>query len=95
MKTLEVKDPNEEKRYRINWAKQLTALGSDTITGTPTWIYQSGITGGSESNDDTTTTTFLSGGTHGTDYTITCRIDTAGGERLEASIVIPVRDSDK
>lgn len=97
-----VKDPNEVKRYEIDWNTGpngqpgiLQSLGNDTITGTPLWIYQTGITGSNESNTTTTTRTTLSGGTHGTDYTITCRITTVAGETLEQSFIVPVKDKDK
>ena len=100
--TLAVKDPKEVKRYRIDWNNGplgspgiLASLGSDTITGTPTWVVPNGITKDSQVNDTTTTTVTLSSGTHGTDYTLTCRITTVGGETLEQAIVIPVRDKDK
>jgi len=99
---LATKDPNEIKRYEINWNAGphgqpgiLQSLGNDTITGTPTWIYPAGITGASESNTTTTTRTLLSGGTHGNDYTITCRITTLGGETLEQAFTVPVREKDK
>jgi hypothetical protein len=37
-------------------------------------------------------TTWLSGGVAGTDYTITCRIVTAGARTLERSVMLFVKD---
>lgn len=92
---LATKDPNEVKRYRVDWTRMLESLDSDTISGAATWVYPSGITGGSETQDSYTTTTKLSGGTHGNDYTITVRITTTNGETLEQSFTVPVKDKDK
>jgi hypothetical protein len=96
-KRLDSKDPTEVVPYGINWNLGENGapglLGADTITGLPTWTVQTGITKDSQSNDATTTTVILSGGTAGTDYTLTCLIDTALGYKHERSIIVPVVDS--
>jgi hypothetical protein len=69
------KDPDAVLDYQIDWS---TWLGSDTIS-TSAWTVQSGLTKGSDSKTDTTTTVWLSGGTAGQTYRVTNRIVTAGG----------------
>ena len=51
-----VKDPSAVLDYVINWS---TWLGSDTITGTPTWTVPTGITKDSQSNSTTAATIWL------------------------------------
>ena len=66
------KDPDAVLSYTRKWNKY---LGSDTIA-TSVWIVDSGITKDSDSNDSTSTTIKLSGGTAGNKYTVTNRITT-------------------
>ena len=54
-----VKDPDEVLDYSIDWS---TWLDSDTISSS-SWTVESGITKDSDSNDTTSTTIWLSGGT--------------------------------
>ena len=85
------KDPNEVLDYQINWTQR---LDGDTITGTPTWTVPAGITKDSQSNTDTETTVWLSGGTASETYTITCVIVTTGGRTMETSVFISVVNSE-
>jgi len=66
-------------------------LGTDTIASavvtTPT-----GLTEASETNTTTKVTVWLSGGTVGQSYTVTCRITTVAGRVDERSLLIRVRD---
>ena len=64
-------------------------LDGDTIS-TSTWEADSGITIGSDSNDTTTATVWLSGGTSGDTYIVTNRIVTAGGRTKEAYMKVQV-----
>ena len=81
------KDPSAVLDYTIDWS---TWLGSDTIS-TSSWTVESGITKDSDNNTTTTATIWLSGGTAGTDYTVTNTIVTAGGRTDQRSLLIAVR----
>lgn len=83
------KDPNSTLDYAIDWSRW---LGTDTIA-TVAWTLQSGITQASASNDTTTATIWLSGGTAGEDYLVTARITTSAGRQLDTSMLIKVRQS--
>lgn len=83
-----LKDPDEVLDYKFDWS---TWLGSDTIQSI-TLIVPSGITKDSDTNDTTSATIWLSGGTSGNDYKITNRIVTAGGRTAERAITIRVSD---
>ena len=67
------KDPDAVLDYSIDWSDWLT--GSEVIT-VSTWTVPSGITKDSDSNDDTQTVIWLSGGTAGNSYTIVNHIET-------------------
>lgn len=82
------KDPSAVLDYGIDWSAW---LGTDTIVAS-TWTVQAGITKGNTSFSATRTLVWLSGGTDGTDYTLTNRIVTAGGRTEERSLIIAVRN---
>lgn len=84
------KDPSEALDYMFDWA---SPLGTDTITGTPTWIiYPSGEltqpTGAT--NTTTTSTIWVGAGRINVTYVITCRIVTSGGRTFEQSAKLSV-----
>lgn len=84
------KDPAEKLDYQFDWAAY---LGSDTITGTPTWTSSpSGLTHVATSNTTTTTTIRLSGGVVGQEYIVTCHIVTVSGQEAERSFRLKVVD---
>lgn len=87
MKTWPAKDPDEELDYEIDWSPR---VGTDAIA-TSTWIVPTGITSADGSNDDTTTTIWLSGGTVGTTYTLTNRIVTDAGRTMDQSVKIKIK----
>ena len=84
------KDPDAVLDYTIDWDAD-DWLGSDTITGTPTWTVPAGLTLASQSSTTTTATAWISGGTVNTDYDVACKIVTAGGRTDERTIRIQVR----
>lgn len=84
------KDPDATLDYTVDWDGD-DWLGSDTITGTPTWTLPSGVTLASQSNTTTTATAFISGGTANVDYDVACKIVTAGGRTDERTIRLQVR----
>jgi hypothetical protein len=85
------KDPSETADYYIDWTD---ALAGDTITGTPTWSTQGGLTqepSPAPGTTGATTYVWLSGGISGVDYTVECTIETTGGRTFQAHILIQVR----
>lgn len=82
------KDPDEVLDYQIDWSAR---LGDDTIASSA-WETPDGITQDSDSNDDTTTTIWLSGGSAGESYTFTNRIVTDGGRTMDQSVKLKVKE---
>lgn len=64
--------------YQIDYSAWLTSSGGDTIA-TSVWVVPSDLVKDSDTNDATTTTVVLSGGTAGTTYKIENTVTTAGG----------------
>ncbi|HJQ58207.1 MAG TPA: hypothetical protein VJ890_14970 [Vineibacter sp.] len=95
------KDPDEDLDYEIDWTDRLRSLpaaANDTISGTPSWsVSGSGLaigTGGkAPTATETSTKVWLSGGTAGQVYDVTCRITTTGGRTMELTYKLLVRSS--
>lgn len=81
-----VKDPDEVLDYTRVWD-----LDGDTIA-TSTFLVPTGLTKDSETNDATTATVWLSGGTAFRTYIVTNRITTTGGRTFDRSWIIFVRE---
>jgi hypothetical protein len=82
------KDPEELLDYGVDWTKP---LAGDLITGSA-WAVPDGIVdAGNQSFDDTTTTIWLSGGTHGETYELINTINTAGGRIRELTCKLRCR----
>lgn len=84
-----LKDPGDRVDYLIDYADW---LDGDAITGTPAWTLPAGITQYAASNTTTDATIWLSGGTHGQDYTVTNIITTTGGRIKQQSFTVQVRN---
>lgn len=88
------KDPDAKLDYALDWGAKWLPAG-DTITAA-TWTVPEGLT--QETNpapsitDGKITTVWLSGGTAGQDYTVTCRVTTAQGRTDDRSLNIEVRN---
>ena len=82
------KDPSAILDYSIDWSLW---LDGDTIQSS-SWTVPQGLTKASETNNSTTATVWLSGGTVDQTYTVTNRITTANGRTDERSILIKVED---
>jgi hypothetical protein len=82
------KDPDAVLDYTVDWS---TWLGADTIS-TSTWTVPTGITEDSETEDTTTTTIWLSGGTVGAQYELVNEIVTAAGRTENRTITIRVNE---
>jgi hypothetical protein len=83
------KDPSAVLDWNFNWTNWLAS--AETIS-TATVTVGSGLTKDSQSNTTTTVTVWLSGGTLGTTYEVTCRITTNQGRTDERTIGIRVTD---
>lgn len=90
--TWPTKDPSEVLSYGVNWAVR---LDGDTIsTSVFTLTTAAGLTIVSQTNDDTTSTLRLSGGTDGETAEVLCTIVTlAGGDTLEETVFLPIVSS--
>lgn len=82
-----VKDPDAYLDYTIDWTEW---LGTDTITSS-SWAAPTGITIASTTTTTTLSAAWVSGGTHGEDYDLRCRIVTTGGRTDDRSIRLQVR----
>lgn len=84
--TVFYKDPDASLDYRVDWEDW---LNSDTISSVA-WTVGSGLTQGTTTNTTLVATIWLSGGTAGTDYEVTCRITTASGRVNDRTFVVRV-----
>ncbi len=82
------KGPGETLDYQIDWSDW---LGTDTISGSPTWGIPAGLVTGTASNTTTTATQFIGGGQPGMDYAIDHTVVTAGGRTASRRFIIQVR----
>jgi len=88
MTTEWIKDPAARKDYTVDWAD---FLDGDTISAVA-WTVPAGLTTYSSSNSATAATVWLSGGTAGNDYLVTCQVTTAGGRIDQRSFTILCRE---
>jgi hypothetical protein len=86
------KDPADVLDYALNWSDQLALTSPADTISSATWTVPSGLTAGVQSVLGGVATIWLSGGVAGTDYTITCRIVTAGARTLERSVTLFVKE---
>ena len=68
-----LKDPNAILDYKFDWSNWLEA---GEIIASHVIVVSTGITKDSSSNDDDSVTVWLSGGSAGVSYNVTCRITT-------------------
>lgn len=94
------KDSNAVLDYKFDFAAATNGSGAtdylaagETIS-TATITAETGITVNSsaKSDNDTSVVVWLSGGTAGTDYKVTCRIVTSASRTDDRSVVIQVRN---
>jgi len=87
MKTV-LKRFGETLDYTINWADRLAT--GETVSSA-VWSVPPGITKEDESTTSTTSVIWLSGGTAGESYTITCTMTTSGGRILVDTFAVLLR----
>jgi hypothetical protein len=82
-------DPSAVLDYTVDWAAWLAT--SETISAS-TWVVAAGITQTTPAPSFTTTTTtiWLTGGTVGTEYTITNHVTTNQGRQDDRSFTVVV-----
>lgn len=85
------KDPDGKLDYAIDWSAWL--VDGDTISSA-SWTVPTGIIQATPAPSVTAgkATIWLSGGTAGTSYPVTCRVTTAAGRIDDRTITIVVRD---
>jgi hypothetical protein len=97
------KDPSDVIEYKFDFApltNGVTDAASDYLAAletisTRTVTVGSGITKDSDSitNSNTSVTVWLSGGTAGNNYTVTCKIVTSASRTIEKSAIVRVREN--
>ena len=83
------KDPAAVLDYAFDWSEWMAE--GDGITDC-TLTVPDGLTLASESSTSDTVLFWLSGGTAGTDYLITCHIETSQGRIDERTMTVTVRE---
>ncbi len=86
------KDPADVLDYALDWSDQLSLTSPADTISSATWTVPAGLTAGAQFVVGGLATTWLSAGVAGTDYTITCRIVTAGARTLERSVRLFVKE---
>lgn len=93
------KDPNAVLDYKFDFAASTNGSGdedylaSGETISTATVTAETGLTvdSSAKSDNDTSVVAWLSGGTDGEDYDVTCRIVTSASRTDDRTIVIKVR----
>lgn len=84
------KDPNDVLDYTIDWTALL--VGGETIS-TANWsVTPSGLTIGTTAISSPNTSAWLSSGSAGTQYAVTCRITTSASRTYERTVLISVEN---
>jgi hypothetical protein len=84
-----IKDPQARLDYKFDWTDW---LGADTIASATFDVEAgSGIVKDTQSNDTSSATVWLSGGTVGMSATVTCHIVTAVGRQDDRSFTVFVQ----
>ena len=83
------KDPDAILDYGFDWSDWLAS--GETLTAS-TWTVPAGISEGANQRDDTSVLIWLSGGTVGESYLISCKIVTSDSRTDERSFTIIVEE---
>lgn len=87
------KDPDAKLPYTVDWSAWLTAEGDTAASAV--WIVPDGLVQESSPAPSLASgkaTVWLSGGTAGQNYVVTCRLTTTGGRIDDRSFRVPIRD---
>lgn len=88
-----LKDPSSSVDYSVDWSEWLS--DAESITSTTWSIDPSGNSApslGAESAMDTTRSVFVSGGTLGERYRLSCRIQTDSGRTVDRGLTIRIAE---
>lgn len=87
------KQPADVQDYDIDYSEYCAGFTpADTLTGTPVVTADPGITVASTTRVGNVVKVFLSGGTSGVTYKVTCRATTTGGRVKEVEIKVKVKE---
>lgn len=87
------KDPDAVLDYSFDWYDSGNGwLATGETISSHTITVETGITKVSDSESSGVVTVWLSGGTHGNDYDVACKIVTSAGRTDERTMVISVRN---
>lgn len=84
-----IKDPDAELDYQFNWSDW---LGVGETISSASFTADAGLTVDSTGHDDTVATIWVSGGTAGNVYRVTCHIVTSATRADDRSINIRVME---
>lgn len=87
--TVYTRDPDSVLDYQWDWSAW---LGVGESINSHTIIVPTGITKDSSTNDSTTVTAWISGGTTGVAYDVVCRIVTSSGRTEDRTIRLLTRE---
>ena len=86
------KDPDAIERFGVDWSARLDVDGA--TLSTVTWsATPSGLTLSSPTNDDTTASTLVAGGTVGSTYALLCRVTTSDGQTLDHTLTLLIQSA--
>jgi len=83
------KQPGEVRTAVFDFVDKLAT--DDTLTGSPTMVYPSGITESASARSGNRVTSRMSGGTAETIYRIACQCATTNGDTLELDLDVYVK----
>ena len=86
-----VKDPGAVLDYGFDWSEKGWLATGESISES-SWTVPEGLTKDSDTNDDTTTTVWLSGGTAGENYEVVNHILTSTDREDDRTLIIKVRN---
>lgn len=85
--TIYTKDPDALLDYSVDWSSWLA--DGETLD-TVEWIVEDGLTNAASSATGAVATIWLSGGTVGATYRVTCRVSTSAGRVDDRSFAVRV-----
>lgn len=88
----ETKDPDETKRFRVNWTARLSPSGA-TLSSVAWSATPSGLTLSGPTNTTLVATTLVAGGVLGTTYQLLCRATTSDSQVLDHTVTILVQSA--
>ena len=93
-----LKDPDAVLDYVFDWKASSNGTGdsdwlaSGETISSHTVTVETGLTKDSDSESGGQVTVWLSGGTAGTDYDVSCEIETSAGRTDERTVLVRVRE---